>query len=134
LPSCIRAKNQDFPQIDDIYHNFPQIDYIYIIEYAGRYKNIPREKRTCKLCHSDEVEDEFHFAFTCQKYNDVRANSNNVNILKNLFDLGSTTETKDKILIQIMLSDDPVVIHLFSEFIYTWHKNRENILKSMELY
>jgi hypothetical protein len=89
------------------------------IEY-GRYKNIPREKRTCKLCHSDEVEDEFHFAFTCQKYNDIRANSNN--ILKNLFDLGSTTEIKAKILIQIMLSDDPVVIHLFSEFIYTCHK------------
>jgi hypothetical protein len=100
------------------------------IEY-GRYKNIPREKRTCKLCHSDEVEDEFHFAFTCQKYNDIRANSNN--ILKNLFDLGSTTESKAKILIQIMLSDDPVVIHLFSEFIYTCHKNRENSLKSMVL-
>jgi hypothetical protein len=32
----------------------------------GRYENIPREERICKLCDSGEVENEFHFAITCQ--------------------------------------------------------------------
>jgi hypothetical protein len=33
----------------------------------GRYENIPREERICKLCDSGEVENEFHFAVTCPK-------------------------------------------------------------------
>ena len=51
----------------------------------GRYENIPREERICKLCDSGEVENEFHFAATCQKYQHLRDNSNST--LKNMFDL-----------------------------------------------
>jgi hypothetical protein len=54
------------------------------IEY-GRYQNIPREERTCKLCNSGGIEDEFHFSLVCQKYNQLRGNSDP--ILKTIFDL-----------------------------------------------
>ena len=37
------------------------------IEY-GRYQNIPREERTCKLCNSGEIEDEFHLSLACQNH------------------------------------------------------------------
>ena len=50
----------------------------------GRYENVPREKRIFKLCTSvTEVENEFHLVFTCQKYDNIRNNSNN--ILKDRF-------------------------------------------------
>ena len=98
---------------------------------SGRYKNVCREERICQVCHSGEVENELHFALTCQKYNEIRNNSST--ILKNVLKLGSTTESKTKILEHIMLSDDLVLIHLFSQFIYTCYKTRENSLKSMQL-
>ena len=34
----------------------------------GRYENIPRDQRICKLCDSGEIEDEFNFTFKCQKF------------------------------------------------------------------
>ena len=30
-----------------------------------RYENIPREKRTCKICKSNLIGDEFHYLFEC---------------------------------------------------------------------
>ncbi len=40
----------------------------------GRYENIPRDQRICKLCDSGEIEDEFHFTFKCQKFDHLRQN------------------------------------------------------------
>ena len=99
------------------------------IEY-GRYQNIPREERTCKLCNSGEIEDEFHLSLACQKYNHLRDNSDP--ILKTIFDLNVTNESKRKLLQHTMISNDPVIINLFSEFITTCFANRENSLRSME--
>ena len=31
----------------------------------GRRSNLPRNDRHCKLCDTDQVEDEIHFLFTC---------------------------------------------------------------------
>lgn len=82
----------------------------------GRYENIPREKRICKLCDSGNVENEFHFVFTCQKYQQLRDNSNN--ILKNLFNLNTTTETKQKLLEHTMSSNDSVLVNLFAKYLF----------------
>ena len=38
---------------------------------VGRYRNIPREQRLCKLCKAD-VEDEYHFLLKCPLLNDLR--------------------------------------------------------------
>ena len=36
----------------------------------GRYQidHLPRENRLCLLCNSNQVEDEIHFLFQCNKY------------------------------------------------------------------
>ena len=95
----------------------------------GRYENIPREERTCKLCDSGEVENEFHFAVTYQNYQHLRDNSNN--ILKNMFDPNITKETKQKFLQHTMSSDDPVLVNLFSNYLFLCTKEREDSLKSL---
>ena len=39
---------------------------------TGRFVNQPLELRTCDMCLSGAVEDEFHFLFSCEKYNAER--------------------------------------------------------------
>ena len=64
----------------------------------GKYENTPREQRTCKMCDSGEIEDEFHFTFKCRpkKFDHLRENSNN--ILKTRFQLDATDECKKRLL------------------------------------
>ena len=37
-----------------------------------RFVGEPLEQRTCSLCHADSIEDEVHFLFECDTYNDLR--------------------------------------------------------------
>lgn len=39
---------------------------------TGRWKNVPRENRNCKLCNSGDIGDEFHYIFKCSKFNHDR--------------------------------------------------------------
>ena len=39
---------------------------------VGRYRDIPLESRICKICDSDDIEDEIHFLCRCSKYDDKR--------------------------------------------------------------
>ena len=39
---------------------------------SGRYKNVSREKRICKLCNLRQVEDEYHFLLICPIYSSIR--------------------------------------------------------------
>ena len=38
-----------------------------------RYTNVPREQRTCNLCNSNQLGDEFHFLFTCTRLSTERS-------------------------------------------------------------
>ena len=38
----------------------------------GRYLRIPRPERICKPCPKREIEDEYHFLFSCSAYHDIR--------------------------------------------------------------
>ncbi|CAG2208135.1 unnamed protein product [Mytilus edulis] len=38
----------------------------------GRVRNIPVERRTCKMCDTNSVEDEIHFLIHCPKYTEKR--------------------------------------------------------------
>ena len=40
---------------------------------TGRYKDIPRELRTCKICDSGSVESEHHFLMECTSLQEVRS-------------------------------------------------------------
>ena len=95
----------------------------------GRYQNIPREERICKLCNSGEIEDEFHFSLVCHQYSEIRRNSEE--ILKTIFNLNIPNESRKKLLGHTMMSNDPVIITLFSKFITACFAKRENTLKSM---
>jgi hypothetical protein len=39
---------------------------------TGRYNNIDRINRTCTLCNSPEIADEFHYIFACQYFKNER--------------------------------------------------------------
>lgn len=41
---------------------------------AGRYLNIERENRFCKICNLTVVESEYHFLLCCPLYRDIRCN------------------------------------------------------------
>lgn len=39
---------------------------------VGRYNNIERNERKCRLCTADDVEDEYHFILVCPRFSDLR--------------------------------------------------------------
>ena len=39
----------------------------------GRWENIDRDKRTCKICNNNIIEDEYHFILQCAYYSDLRS-------------------------------------------------------------
>ena len=46
-----------------------RLDILPINIETGRYKSIPLERRICTLCNLDQIEDEIHILFYCNKYN-----------------------------------------------------------------
>jgi hypothetical protein len=38
----------------------------------GRYYNVAKNQRICKMCSKSEIEDEFHFLLVCPCYDDFR--------------------------------------------------------------
>ncbi len=41
---------------------------------TGRFRGTTLEERTCQICNSQSVEDEFHFILICNEYNELRIN------------------------------------------------------------
>ena len=37
----------------------------------GRYQNIPRRNRICKLCNTNVIENEYNFLVCCDFYDDI---------------------------------------------------------------
>ncbi len=102
------------PSIRRMYTKFRISNHKLLIEY-GRYQKIPREERICKHCDSGSVVNEFHFAFECQKYDNLRDISNN--ILKNIFQMQLTAKSKEDLLAHVMGNKDQVLTNLFSNYI-----------------
>ncbi len=40
----------------------------------GRFRGTALEERTCQICNSQSIEDEFHFILICNEYNELRIN------------------------------------------------------------
>ena len=95
-----------------MYTKFRISNHKLLIEY-GQYQKIPREERICKHCDSGSVENEFHFAFECQKYNNLRDNSNK--ILKNIFQMQLTAKSKEDLLTHVMVNKDKVLTNFISK-------------------
>ncbi len=55
------------------------------------WQNKPVEERICKVCESGEVENEFHFIFSCTLSYNI---SNICNIIPNIRELNEVSQTK----------------------------------------
>ncbi len=66
---------------------------------VGRYKNIPREKRMCTLCNSQNIEDECHFLLTCPLYSTLRDELFNSLLLSNI-DMNMPNSEKLRYILQ----------------------------------
>ncbi len=63
---------------------------------TGRWQTKPVEERICKVCESCEVENEFHFIFSCTLYNNIKAPflQNIGNIIPNIMELNEVSQIK----------------------------------------
>ena len=80
---------------DNILLKFKISNHKLLIE-QGRYQmdHLPREHRSCRLCNSNQVEDEIHFFFQCNKYSVQRqAFINQINRIIPDFDKKSSPES-----------------------------------------
>ena len=69
-PFLNTVKNFD---VKRTYYKFRTSNHSLCIE-TDRYRTpvIPRERRLCKFCSANKTEDELHFLFECNFYNDLR--------------------------------------------------------------
>ncbi len=60
--------------IVDIEQLLPSSDqgFFPLVLKLGVFQNIPREFRLCTMCNDNVIEDETHFIFYCNQYNDMR--------------------------------------------------------------
>ena len=98
----------------------------------GRYQtgNIPREKRICPLCKSNQVENESHFLIQCNKYTLQRQNFfNQINKIIPDIDRKSTAESINL----LMNSNDRSVNKIVMKFISTCMNIRDTWLLSNDI-
>ena len=98
----------------------------------GQYQtgNIPREKRVCPLCKSNQVENESHFLIQCNKYTFPRQNFfNQINKIIPDIDRKSTAER----LNLLMNSNDHNVNKIVMKFISTCMNIRDTWLLSNDI-
>ena len=94
---------------------------------TGRYKNTPADLRFCTLCKTDQVEDELHFAMTCQSYNVERETLfEEINKLNPNF---VNLPNKQK-FIWLMSSEHSDFIVPFATFLYKAYNKRAALLIS----
>ena len=98
----------------------------YLTEH-GRHQidHLPRENRLCPLCNSNQVEDEIHFLFQCNKYSVQRqAFINQINRIIPDFDKKSSPES----IKLIMNSKEHHVNKLVMKFVSSCMKIRDSLL------
>ena len=67
----------------------------------GRHKKLPREARTCKVCHDDTVENEEHFLYECKFYEDIRTKTHFNPTVDTLFESDNLDHLGDYIILAL---------------------------------
>ena len=96
------------------------------LKLAGTTLKTPENLRTCSLCNSNQIEDDSHFLFPCEHYNDTRNNFfDEINDLKyrNFNDLDKISK------IMVFFNNvDPFVCRTIAAYIYDSMLNRQSML------
>lgn len=82
---------------------------------VGRYKKIPLENRKCKICKSDDIENEIHFALECTLYAEERKQF--LKVIENKYPNFHNLQNKDK-FIWLMSNENSQIISDFASYIY----------------
>ena len=85
---------------------------------SGRINNIELRNRICPLCHSGEIEDEYHFVLICPFYDDLRVN------LPNYY----TDNTNRNKFNSLMRSNNSRTIKSLAFYVYNAFLQREQFL------
>ena len=88
---------------------------------SGRYNNIPREQRLCKLC-TLEVEDEYHFLLKCPMYNELR----NIYIPAKYI----TNPNHHKFVLLMTCKNEKIILNV-ANYIYMAYRERNTFLRNM---
>ncbi len=89
---------------------------------TGRWQGTQLDKRICKVCSSNSVENEEHFIFHCNKYNNTRSNFYQ-QICNNILSfLNNSDHDKFKILME------KGNVNVFSRFICNIYRERQDVL------
>jgi hypothetical protein len=84
---------------------------------VGRFNNIPRSERKCKMCNQNVCESEYHFLLCCPKYNELRIKYN----------IRSTWPSINK-FVSVMSSQNTNALRRLSKFLYDSFRLREESL------
>ena len=88
---------------------------------TGRYDNTPLLARTCKLCESEQIEDEYHFLMVCPVYTELRLQLfQKSSILISNFETSSDTDN----FVSLVKSSQKYV----AQFVDAAYQRRRNIL------
>ena len=89
---------------------------------TGRYTNIPLEYRLCTFCKDNVIEDECHFLFKCQQYNELRTT-----FLSEIREKDANFNQKnDCEKLQMLMSAD--FVKSTAKFLYNCYYNRRRVL------
>ena len=93
----------------------------------GRYKNIDKDKRICKLCSNNDIEDECHFLLNCKAYDKERTN-----LLENVQKYCSNFKSlnNDLKFIWLLSCEDKLICNELASFIHKSFDMRQTMLKS----
>ena len=92
---------------------------------CGRYHNIPREERICKLCKSNEIENEEHFLISCDAYDNIRQDF--LTVLTN-----NTYQREQNLSVDILKSTENETILKLSKFVLSCFELRDKCLETRD--
>ena len=104
---------------------------------TGRYENvgdrkcIPANERTCLVCNSGDIEDEFHFLLKCPEYAARRLHMLNVyKGISNVTDdqIMGMSNDRSQLFASIMSSKDKMVICSVADYLWEAYMMREHVL------
>ena len=91
----------------------------------GRYKGIDAEKRLCKFCNRNEVEDEVHFLLKCPLFDKERKQ-----FLNKIYTKNKNVQhlSENNLFNWLMICEDSAVFNELAEFVFKCTEIRQKAL------